>query len=174
MSFSSLLSSVGGAFGTATPAAGASVLGTGLDALGSLYGGAAKSSAYKQSAAIAEQNAAITQQQGLAALEIQRQKAAKTQGSLMAGYGASGIQGGSGSAMDVLAESARAAMLDKLTLKYNYDMKALNYQEQASAYKEQASSALTSSLLTAGASGLKGYGKFQELSQGTPIPGVIP
>lgn len=163
---------VGSALGasSATAAAtGALAIGTGVSAIGSLRQGQAQRQAADYNAAIAQQNAVIAQQQGIAAVEAQQRNAARTIGAAKAAYGASGVQVDSGSPLDVLAESARMAELDKLTTKYNYDLRALGFDQQSNLASMNGKNATTSSLLNAGGSMLKGFTQYSAMN-GTPIP----
>lgn len=121
-------------------------------AIGQLVAGQGQAMAQEYNASIARQNAVIAKQQGEAAAEAQSRNAQRTIGSAIAAYGASGVQGGDGSPVDVLADSARMASLDNLTIKYNYALKAQGYNNQASLDDAAAGYARTSSYLKAGAS----------------------
>lgn len=124
-------------------------IGVGLNVAGSLFGGASKSSAYKYNAAVARQNAEIARQQGIAAVEAQQRDAARRIGAATAAYGASGVQMDVGSPVDVLVDSARNAELDRLTVQYNYALRALGYQQQEKLDLFGAKAARTSSLFDA-------------------------
>lgn len=140
----------------------------GFAAVGSIVQGEANAGAAEYNAAIARQNAAVAQQQGVAAAAAQQRDAARKIGSMVAGYGASGVAG-SASALDVLADSARMAELDNLTTKYNYQLKALGYQDEANLQDSNASNSRTSGVLGAVGAGLRGYSDFSS-KQGSAIP----
>lgn len=146
------------------------IAGTGAAAFGSVMQGEAQAQASEYNAAVARQNAVIAQQQGAAAVQAQQRDAARKIGSMVANYGASGVQTDSGSPLDVLADSAAMATLDSLTLKYNAALKAAGYQSQATLDNMQAETASTSGVLNAGASALKGYSMYTAFS-GNAIPG---
>jgi hypothetical protein len=147
------------------------MVGTGVSAFGSLMQGQSQAQSSEYNAAIQRQNAIIAQQQSQAAVEAQQRNAARTIGTMVANYGASGVQVDSGSPLDVLADSARMAELDKLTTQYNYQLKAMGYDQQANLADMNAQSATTSSLINAGATAVKGYGQYQYMQNGgTPIP----
>lgn len=120
--------------------------------------GESNAAASRYNAQIAQQNAQIAEQQGVAAAEQQDIAARRKIGSMVAGYGASGVDGGSGSAMDVLADSVRAATLDNLNVKYNYKLKAMGYNNQATLDQSNAKNSSTSGGLNAIGTGLKGLG----------------
>lgn len=91
----------------------------------------ANAAAAEFNAQLAEQNAAIAAGQKTAAVETLQRQTARTIGTAIASYGASGVSTDVGSPMDVLADTARLAELDKLTLQYNYDLKIRDYMNQA-------------------------------------------
>lgn len=121
----------------------------GLKVFGSFIEGENKASAYKYNAAVARQNAEIARQQGIAAVEAQQRDAARRIGAATAAYGASGVQMDVGSPVDVLVDSARNAELDRLTVQYNYALKALGYQQQEKLDLFGAKAARTSALFDA-------------------------
>jgi hypothetical protein len=125
------------------------IAGLALNVAGSLFSGSAKSSAAKYNARVAAQNAEIARQQGIAAVEAQQRQAARAIGSAMAAYGASGVSMDSGSPIDVLVDSARMAELDKLTTRYNYELKARGYEADSKLNLMEGRAARTSSLFGA-------------------------
>ena len=144
-------------------------VGAGVSAIGAINQGEANANSAEYNAAVARQNAAIAQQQGAAASEAQKRDAARKMGAALANYGASGVQTDTGSPMDVLADSARMATLDNLTIKYNYALKAQGYQSQSLLDDSNASNSRTSSILNAGASVIKGAAAYTSMS-GNAIP----
>jgi hypothetical protein len=116
---------------------------------GKLIEGENKAIAYEYNAKVAQQNAEISRQQGVAAVEAQQRQAARAIGSAMAAYGASGVQMDVGSPVDVLVDSARMAELDKLTTQYNYALRAIGYEAQGKLDLLGAKSARTSALFQA-------------------------
>lgn len=114
---------------------------------------AASAAAATYNANLADQNAAITREQEKAAVEAQQRTTARDIGRIIAAYGASGVQSDNGSPMDVLADSARVAELDKLTLQYNYELKARDYENQASLDRMNAANGLTASTTYASSAG---------------------
>lgn len=121
-----------------------------FQAVGSLVRGESQAVGYEYRAAIARQNAVIAQQQGVAAVEAQQRMAARRIGSMVANYGASGVQTDAGSPLDVLADSAAMATLDKLTLEYNYKLRAMGFEQQAATDLMGAKAARTSGYINAG------------------------
>lgn len=122
-----------------------------IKAFGSLYEGEASAQSQEYNASIARQNAVIAQQQGAAAVQAQQRNAARAIGSVTANYGASGVRMDSGSPLDVLADSVAMATLDKLTIEYNYALRAQGYQQQANLNQMGAETARTSSYFKAAA-----------------------
>lgn len=119
--------------------------------MGSIFGnlieGENKAIAYEYNAKVARQNAEIARQQGIAAMQAQQRDAARSIGSSMAAYGASGVQMDVGSPVDVLVDSARNAELDRLTVEYNYALKAVGYESDAKLDLLGAKSARTSAII---------------------------
>lgn len=139
-----------------------------IKAGGTLYEGQANAAAANYNAGINEFNADATRQQGVAAVDALSRDQARKIGAMVAAYGASGVQSDSGSPMDVLADSARMAELDRLTMKYNYDLKAQGYAMQAELDRMQAKAAKTSSYFKA--TGQIMDGASSAMGGGTPIP----
>jgi hypothetical protein len=145
---------------------------------GSILGGESNAQAEEYNAAVAQQNAAIARQQGAVAADQQWRSAERTFGSIVASYGASGVQSDNGSPVDVLADSAARATLDNLTTKYNYELKAVGFENQAQLDKMKAQTSRTSGVLNGIASVGQGYAMSQMWGSGglpgfggTPIPG---
>lgn len=131
--------------------------------IGNIIQGQGQAMAAQYNAQIAQQNAVIAQQQGAAAVDAQTRMAERTTGAAIAAYGASGVQSDSGSAVDVLADSAGMAALDRLTLKYNYALKAQGFTNQSSLDTAQAQYASTASVLNAASSYSKDKDTFNTM-----------
>lgn len=116
---------------------------------GSLIEGENRAISNEYNAKVARQNAEIARQQGIAAVEAQQREAARAMGRAVAGYGASGVQMDVGSPVDVLVDSARNIELDRLTLQYNYALKAIGYEADAKLDLLGAKAARTSSYIKA-------------------------
>lgn len=130
----------------------------GAQVVGALTQSSAQAGAARYNAQVAQQNAAIALDQGNAAAAAQNREARRKIGAAIASYGASGVDGSSGSPMDVLADSVRAATLDNLTVQYNYKLKALGYENQATLDKASAKNYETAGVLNAVGSAAKGFG----------------
>jgi hypothetical protein len=130
----------------------------------------AAASAYKQSetaANAADYNAQIAQQnQTLAAAQDSRQ-AEILSGQQRAAYGASGVQGSTGSPLDVLADTATQSALDRAKIKYNYGSQINLDNAQASNYRSSALIGAAAAGGTAYATAIPLWGKLA----GTPIGG---
>lgn len=141
-----------------------------ISAYGAIRSGQAQSAAAKYNSQVAQQNAQATQQQGEAAAEQQRQDAMRKLGLMQANYGASGVDPGSGSPMDVFADSVQKSTLDNLTTKYNYQMRALGYQNSATLDSYQSDQASTAGYLNATGTLLGGAAKTYRYAAGSGTP----
>ena len=141
-----------------------------VSAFGSIVEGESAAGAAEYNAQIARQNAVVAEQQGVAASEQQSIAARRKIGSMVAGYGASGVVGGSGSAMDVLADSVRAATLDNLNVKYNYQLKAMGYRNQASLDDSNAKNSRTAGVFKAVGGVMDGAAAAYTAGAGSAIP----
>jgi hypothetical protein len=141
-----------------TVAAVAGVAGTVMSGVGAYEQGQAQANSAQYNAEVAQQNAQIATQQGEAAAQEQSRVAQRKIGAQVAAYGASGVDGSSGSPMDVLADSVRMATLDQLTTKYNYQLKAIGYQNQVGLDQANAENSSTAGTVAAIGGTLKGFG----------------
>ena len=99
-------------------------------------------------AKVAIQNAAISRQQGIEEARRTRVIGRKVLGEARAAYGASGI-GLSGSALDVLAESASKNELDALTIEHESEARARMFEADAAMQRHQGKIAKRNSYLKA-------------------------
>lgn len=136
-----------------------------VSAVGSIYQGQAASAASGYNAQVDESNARASVQQGAEEERRVRVIGRKQQGQIRAAVGASGIQL-DGSALDVLQESSANAEADALNARHNGELKASAYQKEAAGERFKSSTSSTagylgaaSSILNAGASAYKVYGK---------------
>lgn len=93
--------------------------------------GAAAATTDNTNAAIATANSQAAIEQAQQDATVQERQNILALGQIKSGYGAGGVTGDSGSAMDVLASSAATAELTKQTIAYKGRMKALGYADQA-------------------------------------------
>ena len=150
----------------------AATVGTTMTVLGTLASAGSQYQAAKSGQAMAEQNAKLAEQQGMASLaqgRMEQEKVARRarqiQGSQRAAYGASGVDISSGSPLEIQADTEYQAAQDKALIRYNselkkwgFDVESANYKRQAAQQGNMANSALVSGLLGAGSSILNGSG----------------
>lgn len=128
-----------------------------IAAVGAVRSAQAQHDSAAYNATVAQQNAFSAEQQANAADQMLKRQQEQRMGAAVAEYGASGVDLSSGSASDVLGESARNATLDRLTQKYNYRMKALGYRDEASLDQSNASYASSAGYLNAASAALSAY-----------------
>jgi hypothetical protein len=146
---------------------GSTLLGAG----GAMRQGEADANASRYNAETSRQNAEIARSQGVAQAEAQQREAARKIGAAVALYGASGVQVSTGSPMDVLADSVRMATLDKLTIRYNADLKARSYLRQSALDEARAENSIQAGELNATSAVLRGATSMASMSGGsTAIP----
>jgi len=165
-------------YGTAAQSAASSLnwsgAGTALDAGGQLFEGIGgmqqglyQSQIAKNNAAIATSNAGAAIDAGDFEAQVALANGAKTVGAQRAGYAASGIDVGSGSALETQQATERMSSLDAAMIHFNAAKQAFGDMAQANNFKAQASltkaagygmyasgSAKAASTLIAGASSL--------------------
>ena len=152
-------------------------VGAAMSAAAAMQQAKAASDAADRNAEIAGQNATIARQQGVAAVDAQARAQRQQLGKMQANYGASGVDVGAGSPLDVLSDSASQATLDNLTTKYNYDLRARGYQNDQYADVAAADNAIKQGQMNATSALIKGAGSMYGASSGgassgagTPIP----
>lgn len=175
---------------TATIAAIAAVGSAGLGAVGAIEQGKAASASAGYNAEVAANNAKIaTQNASLAGAQGEQQVAkagAETRakvGATLTAQGASGIDVGSGSAVDIRESESKLGMLSALNVRSQAAQQAYGYQTQSAAFTgqqgldvSQQKSAQTAGDITAGADILGGIGKASQftsfMSGGDPTAGI--
>lgn len=144
-----------------------------MSAVGAIAGGNAAGAAADYNAKVAKDNAHTAEVQGFMQSEAAREAGARSEGEAAATIGASGVQSGSGTALETLRESAINTQLDVLAARYTAGSQARAYNAQAAGDKAAASSARIGGYLGAGAALLKGAsgiaGGTGALSM--PVPG---
>lgn len=146
------------------------IAGAVVSAVGAMKQGQANAGAAEYNAGIARQNSVVALQQGDAAVQAQGRDARRRLGSMKALYGASGVEGDTGSPLDVLADSTRMAELDALTTQYNYQLKSQGFDDQATLDDSNAKNSRTASYLNATSSLLNSGAGAMNRSGGTSIP----
>jgi hypothetical protein len=121
--------------------------------------------AAEYNAAVANNNAIAARQQADANAAAQQRKARLTLGSMRAGYGAAGV-GLEGSPMDVLEQSASMAELDRQNILYGGALKAQGYESTAGLELMRGDAAVTGSYFNAGSALLTGAAKAGAFSGG--------
>ena len=150
-----------------------------VSAVGAIKQGQAQAAAANYNAELAQQNANSITQQGQAASEAQQHDTMRKMGAAVAAYGASGVEGDTGSPTDVLADNVRTATLNNLTLQYDYKLKALGFQDKVGLDQANASNSISGSYLSAAGSLLNGGSKAASMGglkfggggDGTPYGG---
>jgi hypothetical protein len=144
-------------------------VGTAVAAYSAYSSAQAQSKAAKFNSELAERNALIARQEADANAAQQERRARLIQGGAAAEYGASGILGNEGSALDVLASSAGQAELDRQMILYKGQLRGMGFDSQSVLDSYQSSAANTSSYLNAGSTLLLGGAKAYSMSgAGTP------
>ena len=105
--------------------------GAGISAVGAISQANAQQAASSYNARLREVDAGVALEQAdRDALQV-RISGERAQGSVLAGFGASGVSTDEGSPLDVLASSASNAKLDEETVLYKGRLKASGYQSAA-------------------------------------------
>jgi hypothetical protein len=123
--------------------------GTLLNVSSSLQRGQSAAQAAEFNMMAGDQNARLAEKQGLEDAAQIRLIARKNIGAGRAAIGASGITAESGSAMDVLQESAAMGEMDALRAKHSADMKAWSYRVGARQEMMQGEAARTAGTMGA-------------------------
>lgn len=136
----------------------------GLGAIGSIQQGFASRQQAEYNAQVAEQNAAAARAQAALDESTSRKKSSMVLGAIRA-RAAANTGDVSGSALDVLADSASEAELEALTLRYQGEVKARQMESEAAIERRRGKNAILEGfvgagtrLLTAGGYALKAYG----------------
>lgn len=128
----------------------------GLMAAGQLYGAVSQADQMRDNARILKENARRTELTGaLDELQIAREARAAS-GEAIAQQGASGVELGTGSALEMLRQNAINAEYDKLNVRYRAAGEAGNLRSQAKQLRKQATATLIGGAISAGASVLMG------------------
>lgn len=151
----------------------AAVAGAATTAISQSQAADAQKKAAEYNAEVARQNAEIARQQGIAAAQAQDRQARQRMGQMRANMAASGVDPGVGSPLDVLADSARMAKLDNLTILWNAQAKAAGYGNSAnlddmlaSSAQQKADSATTAGVINGIGALAGGAAKVSSMSSG--------
>lgn len=139
-----------------------SMAGGALGAVGSQYSAQGQAEAQEFNAKVADRNAALAREAADYNAMLLERQSRKIIGSIRANAGASGGSGADGSLFDILADSARAAEMDRQQTLYQGELRALGYEDSARLSRMGAQSAKTagmfgsiSSLITGFSGGMK-------------------
>lgn len=132
--------------------------GTAISAFGAVSQANAQKAAHQFNAQLAERDATVAVQQADAEATRLRREAERVEGSLIAGFGASGLTV-EHSALDVLADSAMQSQLDIETLKYRGNLKAMGYHDTAALERVAGETAVQQGQLRAASEILTGVGR---------------
>ena len=117
----------------------ASVAGAGMSAYSQYQSAQYNAAVARNNQTIMNRNASIALQQGTVNEENQRLKTGNMIGAIQSQQAASGVQTGSGSALDVRSSAAETGELDALTIRYNANLQNWNMKNAANEYGAQAS-----------------------------------
>jgi hypothetical protein len=131
-----------------------------ISGAGALIQGQDAKTAGNANAAALGQQARVAQEQGYADEQAQRHAARQVMGTQAAAIAQAG-GGGGGTAAKVTEQSAIAAELDALNIRYGGTMKASGLLAQAQAEKMAGRAAAKQGYFLAGANLLKGYGAYR-------------
>lgn len=136
-----------------------------LQATGALGEGKAGYKSGMYDAAVAEENARLATLDGAMRESAIRREGRQIDGEMIAAMGASGVQLGTGSALEVLRESAYNNELDALTERYNAAAEARGYRLDAARSRAGAKDARKAGFLRAGAAILGGVSQFSSTTR---------
>ena len=131
-----------------------------IGAGGALAQGQAQSQAASYNARIAENSAANARAAAAVEAERERRRAFQITGAQSAAYAKGGVTA-SGSALDVIGDTAAQAEYDALLVTYGGEMKAANAQGEAGAQRFMGDAATRSSYFSAGSSILTGASRLR-------------
>jgi len=140
------------------------VIGGIASAGGQLYSASAQSASYKSQAAYADRQAEMTAQKGNYDANQQARQNDRQLANIRGQYLSSGIAL-TGSATDVLQDSATQASLDEQSIRYGAQVESDNYRFQGALARSNAKSAMTGGYLGALATGVN------SLSNANPTAG---
>jgi hypothetical protein len=119
-------------------------------------GGFMKAADQRGNARVLQENARQAETTGAAeATEIGNKERAAS-GEMLAQQGGSGIELGSGSALDMLRQNAINREMDIMSTRYNYGRQAAGYRSQAASLKRQATGSILGGFIGAGTTVLTG------------------
>lgn len=140
------------------------IVGTGVSVAGSIARGNAQAKAGRMNAALLEDQARFAQERAEAEAAMIVRENQRRMGAVVAAYGASGVQIGQGTPLDVMSDVAAEGELSKRLRLYQGEIEALQARQGAGIERQQASAAqragyfdAAGTLLTSGARIAGGY-----------------
>lgn len=127
-----------------------------MSAVGAVTSAAGQSNAAKAGAKVDELNAQQAQTEGMLQGEAARRQGSQAEGEAAATIGASGVQSGTGTALQTLRESAINSQYDVLNARYSAQSRATAYDADAAMKKSEAKADTISGYIGAGSTLLKG------------------
>jgi mannitol-specific phosphotransferase system IIBC component len=148
----------------ATVSTVATIAATAYSVSASIQSGKANEAAAEANAQQAEMNATASRAQAAASAESHGREARKRIGLMEASYAASGVTS-EGSPLEILQQSERDAELDRLTILYGGETRALGYQGTASLDRSRGEAAATAGYVRAGSELLSGASRTGSLTR---------
>lgn len=139
--------------------------GLGLELFGQKQAGDAQSSALREEARIARQNAKAAKLKAQSDAEQQVIQSRQIMSETQTDFAAAGVEGGS--VFAVMANSAVNAEMDRLNILFGGDVRANMLKSQAAGFGMQADDAKSAGLFSLLATGFKGAGKVSEMGGAT-------
>lgn len=141
-------------------------VGTAVSVAGQIRQGQAAQNAAMYNAKVNEQNATAAEQQAQSQAAMQTHRASMHNGELLAEYGASGVVSGEGSPLEVLAQSAASAEMDRQNIIYNGRVRATSFRNGAQLAITQGETAMQNGYMSAAGTLLQSAGKMYGMSGG--------
>lgn len=142
------------------------VAATAMTAIGQVRQGQAAKAAADYNAQVANNNAAVAEQQAQSQAMVQGRRASMQNGALLANMAANGVDATEGSPLDILSQSAANAEMDRQNIVYNGRVKAQSLRNQAQLDTFQGETAQTNGWMSAASTVLSGGSKAYGMSQG--------
>jgi hypothetical protein len=136
--------------------AGLELLATGLQTFGTLQQGLSQASAFKYNAALAEEAAQAARESAYFDVERTRKEARTFESAQRAAFAAGGVAATSGSAREILRETATESELEAMMIKLEGEREAGQLESEADLLRRQARQAKISGFLGAGTTLLGG------------------
>ena len=139
-----------------------SAFGSGANSGASLASGNYNAQVARNNQTVANANADLALYKGTQAVGVSRQRTAQLEGAERAGFGSSGVDVNSGSALRTQMDTARIGEIDAQTITANAERSAWGFRQQADSFGAQASLERARGVQGAFASLISGGGDFAE------------